>query len=143
MVVADQVQGAMRDEMREMRRRALAGHLRLPPHHAEGERDFAEVVAHAGEAQHVGRLVLAAMLSIQALQLAVIGQSWRALGLEVVEELIPSSLISDRPYRATFPGLEFTAQGSGGSTRSSGLAAMMPCGTGISYFRKISWALYS
>ncbi len=47
--------------------------------------------------------------------LTIIGQSWRDLGIEVVEEIAPSSLVSDRPYRATFPGLEFTGQGSGDS----------------------------
>ena len=42
-VVPEQVQGAVRDQMREVRRRPPAGRRRLPPHHAEGERDVAEV----------------------------------------------------------------------------------------------------
>lgn len=46
-------------------------------------------------------------------QIAIVAQYWRDLGLEVVEDIVPGSLISDRPYRASFPGMEFTAQGSG------------------------------
>jgi ABC-type transport system substrate-binding protein len=45
--------------------------------------------------------------------LAIIAQSWRELGIDVVQEMIPGSLMADRPYRATFPGMEFTAHGSG------------------------------
>jgi ABC-type transport system substrate-binding protein len=40
----------------------------------------------------------------------VIAQSWRDLGFQVDEEVVPGSLLSDRQYRATFPGLEYSAQ---------------------------------
>jgi peptide/nickel transport system substrate-binding protein len=44
---------------------------------------------------------------------AVVAQQWRDLGIEVIEEVMPGSLMADRPYRATFPGMELTAHGSG------------------------------
>lgn len=46
-------------------------------------------------------------------ELAIVAQAWRQLGFEVNEEIVPGSLVSDRPYRATFPGMEITAQGNG------------------------------
>jgi peptide/nickel transport system substrate-binding protein len=48
-----------------------------------------------------------------AREMSIVAQSWRQLGLDVVEEVIPGSLTSERAYRATFPGLEITAQGNG------------------------------
>jgi len=48
-----------------------------------------------------------------AREMSIIGQAWRDLGFHVVEEPIPGNLASDRPFRATFPGLEITAQGNG------------------------------
>jgi peptide/nickel transport system substrate-binding protein len=44
-------------------------------------------------------------------QITAIAQFWRDLGIDVAEEIMPGSLSSERSYRATFPGLEFTAQG--------------------------------
>src|SRR5204862_3456130 len=46
-------------------------------------------------------------------EMSIIAQAWRDLGFRATEEPIPSNLTSDRPYRATFPGLEITAQGNG------------------------------
>jgi len=43
----------------------------------------------------------------------IISQSWRDEGLRVAQEVVPGSLVSDRGYRASFPGLEVTAQSSG------------------------------
>jgi len=41
----------------------------------------------------------------------IIAQDWRELGFQVDEENIPGSLLFDREYRVTFPGLEYSAQG--------------------------------
>lgn len=46
-------------------------------------------------------------------EMGIIAQGWRDLGLRVSEEPVPGNLTSDRPYRATFPGLEITAQMNG------------------------------
>ena len=43
----------------------------------------------------------------------IVAQAWRDLGLAVAEEPIPGSLVSDRAYRASFPGMEITAQSNG------------------------------
>ena len=43
----------------------------------------------------------------------IISQGWRDQGLRVAEETVPGNLSSDRGYRASFPGLEITAQSSG------------------------------
>ena len=43
-VVAQQVQGAMRHQMREMRGGAFACRRRFPPHHAKRQRDVAEML---------------------------------------------------------------------------------------------------
>jgi peptide/nickel transport system substrate-binding protein len=61
-------------------------------------------------------------------ELAIVAQSWRELGLEVIEEIVPGSLVSDRAYRATFPGMEITAQGNGDSilTRFDGRQCPTP-----------------
>jgi peptide/nickel transport system substrate-binding protein len=43
----------------------------------------------------------------------IIAQDWRTLGFQVDEEVIPGALLTDRQYRVTFPGLEYSAQGNG------------------------------
>jgi ABC-type transport system substrate-binding protein len=43
----------------------------------------------------------------------IVGQGWRDQGLSVAQEVVPGSLVSDRAFRASFPGLEVTAQSSG------------------------------
>jgi ABC-type transport system substrate-binding protein len=43
----------------------------------------------------------------------IVSQAWRDQGLRVAQEVVPGSLVSDRGYRASFPGLEITAQSSG------------------------------
>jgi len=51
--------------------------------------------------------------AVSAPQMDVVAQDWRDLGLQVDEELVPASLTSDRSFRATFPGVEVTAQMNG------------------------------
>jgi peptide/nickel transport system substrate-binding protein len=46
-------------------------------------------------------------------EMEVVAQTWRDLGFRVTEEPVPGNLTSDRPYRATFPGVEITAQMNG------------------------------
>ncbi|HZT07633.1 MAG TPA: ABC transporter substrate-binding protein [Chloroflexota bacterium] len=41
----------------------------------------------------------------------IIAQDWREFGFQVEEEVVPGSLLFDRAYRVSFPGLEYSAQG--------------------------------
>jgi len=45
--------------------------------------------------------------------MSAVAQSWRELGIEVAEEVVPGALVSVREYRAMFPGTEVTAQNNG------------------------------
>lgn len=51
--------------------------------------------------------------SVETKESALIAENWRQLGLEVAEEVMPPTLISDREYRAKFPGFEIVARGNG------------------------------
>jgi peptide/nickel transport system substrate-binding protein len=42
----------------------------------------------------------------------IIAQDWRNLGFAVEEDVVPGSLLGDRQYRVSFPGLEYSAQSS-------------------------------
>jgi peptide/nickel transport system substrate-binding protein len=46
---------------------------------------------------------------------SIIAQYWREIGLDVAQETVPGSLISNREYRAKYPGLELTANNNGDS----------------------------
>jgi peptide/nickel transport system substrate-binding protein len=45
--------------------------------------------------------------------MAILAQNWRDLGIDVTEEQIPASLITDDEYRAKYPAFELTTQGYG------------------------------
>lgn len=46
-------------------------------------------------------------------ELSLVASYWRALGIEVTQEVMPGALARDPEYIAKFPGLEITAQGVG------------------------------
>ena len=71
MIEAEQMQHAVHRQMHGMIGKALAAAARLRRRHAIGERDVAEIAAFGragGKGQHIGRLVLAAKVTIEALQ---------------------------------------------------------------------------
>jgi peptide/nickel transport system substrate-binding protein len=51
--------------------------------------------------------------TVETKESALVADFWRQLGLEVGEEVMPPNLISDKEYRARFPGFEIVARNFG------------------------------
>jgi hypothetical protein len=74
-VVADEVEESVNDQMRHMRFQRLSGKSRLGPHGFRGKHDIAEErPRRLRKRQHVGRLVLAAILGVQPPDRRIIGE---------------------------------------------------------------------